>query len=342
MACRGSHIERRRGMRGPAARAEPSGRGGTGERPGSTAGDLVRQGILASRAGDHEEALALFRRALEEDPLFVPAWVASGFALGKLGRFREEIKACDHALALDPENVEAWLNRGFALGKLGRYSEKLVCCERAIALDPENARAWNAKGHTLGEMGRFEEELECTGVATTLRPRYVGAWVNRGYALLKLRRREEAISCFSRALSIYPGFVAAWVQKGIALCELGKFREAVSCFARAEESRPLSGPRNLYWKGLALSRAGQRRDAVRILESVVAQDPRHVDAWIELSNCHFLSGDIEESVRCFMVAYDLDRESIRDCLSRAVTLLREGRREEGLRALSEALGILVR
>lgn len=309
---------------------------------GAVARELTREGILASRNGRHADALALFSRALQEDPTYVPAWVASGFALGKLGRFREEIKACDQALALDPQNVEAWINRGFALGKLLRFSEKLVCCERAIQLDPSNARAWNARGHTLGELGRFEDELTCTAIATSLRPRYVGAWVNRGYAFLKLRRFGEALECFSRALSIYPGFSSAWILKGIASCELGRFRDAVSCFARAEESRPLSGARNLYWKGLALSRTGMRKDAIRILEGVVREDPRHVDAWIELSNCYFLTGEIEESVRCFMVAYGLDKESIRDCLSRAVTLLKEGRKEEGLRSLSDALGILVR
>jgi len=304
--------------------------------------ELTRKAINASRKGRHEEALALLAGALEADPTFVPAWVASGFALGKLGRFREEIKACDQALALDPENVEAWLNRGFAMGKLLRFSEKLLCCEKAIELDPSSARAWNERGHALGELGRFEEELTCTAIATSLRPRYVGAWVNRGYALLKLKRREEALSCLSKALAIYPGFSAAWVLRGIAYCEIGKFREALSCFARAEESRPLTGSRNLYWKGLALSRAGMRREAIRILERVVRDTPRHVDAWIELSNCYFLSGEIEESVRCFMVAYDLDRESIRDCLSRAVRLLREGKKEEGLRSLSEVFGILVR
>jgi superkiller protein 3 len=330
----------------------PGQEGGDGTLPGdahsgresgtAVARELTREGILASRKGRHEEALALFSEALQQDPTYVPAWVASGFALGKLGRFREEIKACDQALALDPANVEAWINRGFALGKLLRFSEKLVCCEKAIQLDPSNARAWNARGHTLGELGRFEDELTCTAIATSLRPRYVGAWVNRGYAFLKLRRFEEALSCFSQALSIYPGFSSAWTLKGIAFCELRRFRDAVSCFTRAEESRPFSGSRNLYWKGLALSRTGRREEAISILERVIREDPRHVDAWIELSNCYFLSGAIEESVRCFMVAYGLDKESIRDCLSRAVRLLKEGRKEEGLRSLSEALGILVR
>jgi len=303
---------------------------------------LTREGMRLSRLGRHSEALDLFTQALTIDPTYTPAWVASGFALGKLGRYKEEIKACDQALALDPTLVDAWINRGFALGKLSRFSEKLVCCERAIVLDPSSAQAWNARGHTLGELGRFEEELTCTEIATSLRPRYVGAWVNRGYALMKLRRFREAVSAYIRALEVYPRFASAWINMGIACCHMGDYARAASCFEEAERIRPLMNVRDLYWKGVALSRSGRRKEAIAILSKVVREDPRHAETWIELSNCHFMVGEIEESVRCFMVAYGIDKQDIRDSLSRAVTLLREGKKDEGVRCLSQALGILLR
>jgi len=53
-------------------------------------------------------------------------------------------------------------------------------------------------------------------------------------------------------------------------------------------------------------------------------------------------GEIEDSVRCFMVAYGIDKHDIKACLSQAGMLLREGNKEEGLRCLSQAFGILLR
>jgi len=313
-----------------------------GEEDRPDAAVLTREGISLSRKGRHAEALDRFTRALQESPTYIPAWVASGFALGKLGRYKEEIKACDQALALDSHLVEAWINRGFALGKLSRFSEKLVCCERAIVLSPSSAQAWNARGHTLGELGRYEEELTCTQIATSLRPRYLGAWVNQGYALMKLKRPREAVTAFTRALEIFPGFASAWINMGIAYCQMGKYKKALECFRKAEEIKPFTHTRNLYWKGVALSHSGQCREAIAILSKVAEEDTRHVETWIELSNCHFMVGEMEESVRCFMVAYGIDKQDIRNCLSQAVALLREGKREEGLHCRSQAFGILLR
>src|SRR5690606_33522628 len=110
-----------------------------------------------------------------------------------------------------------------------------------------------------------EEELTCTEIATSLRPRYLGAWVNRGYALMKLNRFREAVSAYTRALEIFPGFAAAWVNMAIAYCHMEEFARAVSCFYEAELLRPLENPRSLYWKGVALSRSGRRREAIAVL-----------------------------------------------------------------------------
>jgi len=62
---------------GPVAGYPEEGRGSGPE-------DLTREGMRLSRHGRHAEALELVGRALNEDPTYIPAWVASGFALGKL------------------------------------------------------------------------------------------------------------------------------------------------------------------------------------------------------------------------------------------------------------------
>jgi len=204
------------------------------------------------------------------------------------------------------------------------------------------ASAWSARGHALGELGRYEEELASTERAVSLRPRYLGAWVNRGYALLKLKRYREAQASFTRALEIFPGYAAAWTNKGITHCHVGEYAQALACFAEAERLRPAGMRRVRYWKALALAQCGHHREAVTLLEEVVRDNPRHAEAWVVLSNCHFLQGRLEESVRCFMVAYGIDRRDIQSCMVRGVGLLRDGKKDEALHCFSQAFGILLR
>lgn len=304
--------------------------------------DFTAEGIRLSRQGRFHDALRWFSRALKEKPEYPPALVAMGFALGKMGKYEEEIEICDRVLALDETLLDAWIARGFALGKLSRFREKIACLDRALEIDPNCSRAWNARGHAFGELGAFAEEVACSEKALSLRPRYLNAWVNLGYALLKLKHYREARIAFVQALQIYPGHAAAWTNLGITHCHLGEYTLAVSCLREAERLRPQTGSRALYWKGLALSQTGRHSEAIPCLEKVVEGEPRHAEAWIVLSNSHFLMGHMEDSVRCFMVAYGIDKKDLRDCVVRGVTLLREGKREEAMHCLSQVIGILRR
>ena len=190
-------------------------------------------------------------------------------------------------------------------------------------------------------LGRFEEELACCTRATDLRPRYIGAWVNAGHAHIQLKNYPEAVQALNRAIQVYPRYAAAWVNKGIALCGLHEYHAAVECFETAGQELPGSR-RVLYWKGLALSRTGRYQEAVTCLSTLVSRDPGYADAWVILSNCHFMLGNLDESVRSFMTAYGIDKNDIRDLVKKGIISWRQGNSPEALRCMSGVFGILLR
>jgi tetratricopeptide (TPR) repeat protein len=98
----------------------------------------------------------------------------------------------------------------------------------------------------------------------------------------------------------------------------------------------------MYWKGLALSRLGKYTEALDCLEKVLSHDPKNADAWVVASNCHFMLGNLEDSGHAFMVAYDIDKRDIRDIVSKGISLMRSGKKREGLECMSGVFGILLR
>jgi tetratricopeptide (TPR) repeat protein len=158
---------------------------------------------------------------------------------------------------------------------------------------------------------------------------------------MQLRRYREAISSFNRALRIFPDYCSAWINKGISYCLAGDNDRAVSCFDRAERICTVS-PRTLYWKGLALSRLGRYKESIDCMSLVIKQDTHYADAWIILSNCHFMLGNLDESGRCFMIAYGIDKKDIRNLVSKGMNHMRQGDRREALRCMSGVFGILLR
>ena len=155
--------------------------------------DLVAQGNALERAGQHEQALARFDRALDADETCSDAWYNKARVFVGLGRDREALECCDRALGHDPGNGEAWYTSALALSNTGRFSEAetrylraMDCFDATLASGPSNSEAWRAKGNVLAKLGR----------------------------------REEAIACFDRALAIDPQDTESWYQKGLATAQL--------------------------------------------------------------------------------------------------------------------------
>jgi superkiller protein 3 len=158
---------------------------------------------------------------------------------------------------------------------------------------------------------------------------------------MQLKRYPEAIASFSHALRIYPDYCSAWTNKGVSHCFIGEYDEAVTCLSRAGAVCPAS-PRILYWKGLALSRLGQYAEALDCLGEALANDPQNADAWVVMSNCHFMLGNLEESGHAFMVAYDIDKRDITELVAKGISLMRFGKKREALECMSGVFGILLR
>ena len=72
-------------------------------------------GILITRAGEVEEGISLFRKALEIDPMHHPARNNLGAALAKSGRIREAATQFSTVLESDPGNPDARRNLKKAL-----------------------------------------------------------------------------------------------------------------------------------------------------------------------------------------------------------------------------------
>jgi tetratricopeptide (TPR) repeat protein len=165
--------------------------------------------------------------------------------------------------------------------------------------------------------------------------------VNIGHTYLRFRKYREAIRAFNKAIQIYPHYTAAWVNKGVALCRLGEYNAAIDCFDWERDKTPC-GLREHYWKGLALSKTGQYDKAIRCLSKVVEKDDRYADAWVILSNCHFMLGNLDESGRCFMIAYGIDKKDIKEIVKKGIICWRQGNNREALQYMSSVFGILLR
>ena len=103
----------------------------------------VNRGILFMRGGQHDRAMADYRKGLVIAPGMPEAEINLGAALYYLGRFEEAVAALDRGIAV--ENIvaraAAYYNRAIALEQLGRVEQAYSDYKTALRLDPDLAPA---------------------------------------------------------------------------------------------------------------------------------------------------------------------------------------------------------
>lgn len=154
---------------------------------------------------DNQKSAAIDESTLE----LVESWFNLGLKQASAGDFNEAVVSWEKALELNPNLVEAWHNRGSALGRLGNYQQALKSFEQALKIAPQNAQAWNDLAHTFYQLQQWQEAIASWDKAISIVPSNHQFWYNRGCSLERLQQNNEAIASYEKALEIKPDFLLA-------------------------------------------------------------------------------------------------------------------------------------
>ncbi len=137
-----------------------------------------------------------------------------GYQLKLAGDLEQAIKEFQRALEINPSRDNSHFNIAACQEKLGRHEQALQSYKRELTVDPKDDDIPYRLGRVLLRLRRFEEALVHLDQALEKREDYADVQEMRGWALKQLGRKEEAITAFSAALLEDPEQEGA--RKGLA------------------------------------------------------------------------------------------------------------------------------
>ena len=234
-----------------------------------------RDGLMKSRAGDREGALAALDRAIALDPELADAVMTRAEVLDSLGRTEEAREGYERARRIWSDmpsgaadrryvfrrrgkfafEIEAYelvrtnvrskilpqLAHGNALLAIGKAAKALDSYERALKVDPKQNQTLALKGEALSALGRYEEAIQLFDSVLAANPRDVETLNARGIARLALGRLAEANEDWGNQLAALPPTSSA--ARGCVAMRLGNHSVAHAEFGLAHAKEP----GNSYW-----------------------------------------------------------------------------------------------
>jgi len=207
---------------------------------------------LRNRQG-HEQAIALFDKALEKDQNFVLAHYGLGVSLYATNNRWKASGEFRKAVQLDPNFADGYKWLGDLLVNSPRriYDQAIQAYQKAVELSPDHADAFVGLGDARQAKGQYDEAIAEYRKALALEPE--NARVHYGLGKIYYNEKQlyhEAVAEYERAIQLDPKFIEAHLSLGELFEEKGLYQQAIARYTHALSIEPRH-PGAMY--GLALA-----------------------------------------------------------------------------------------
>ena len=301
--------------------------------------DALHQfGVLAYQNGNHDVAVDLVKRAIDQAPANATYYNTLGGALLAIGCVAEAVAAFESALRISPDSIETRNNLANALQTQGKLDEAISIFRSILETVPNDADVQNNLGHALQIRGEFDEAIHHFRIAREARPNDALILSHLGNALCSRGVYKEAVEVCEQATALSPDSPIAHTNLGNALLKLARLDEAVQAYrqavAIANDIPDIH--KNL---GIAYHMLGRWDEASACFAKALELNPNE-DIHAALGESYYARGKLEEAVQAFRQALDLkpDDYTTRYALGAALNDL--GRHTEGLAAMAAGPGLV--
>jgi tetratricopeptide (TPR) repeat protein len=158
------------------------------------------------RAGQFEQAEAIYRELLRQDPDDVTVSRLFGVLALDAGNYRNAAVLLRQAVKLAPDFQAAWIDLCRAQTELHELDDAIASAERAIQLEPGRAGGYIALGNALARTNRTDDAIAAYRRASEIRPDNAEIALGLGNVLKTIGRQQEAIAAYRAGIRLKPDF----------------------------------------------------------------------------------------------------------------------------------------
>ncbi len=312
--------------------------------------DSFLQAVGHLKGDRAEQAMAGFRKALEQDPYYALAHAGLGEAYRRQylrTRSPEWLAQAEagfrRATQLGEKLPQAHTGLGSTLLAAGSHEEALAAFRRALAADPGNAEANDRLAAGYESLGRLADVEEIYRRAVDVRRNCWMSYNTLGAFYLRAGRYPDAAQQFQRAIDLAPDSPLGYSNLAVVRLQQNREQEAAQLLERSLAIQPrVSAYSNL---GTVYFRQTCYSDAARMMESAIKLGQNNYQVWGNLAETYRMVPELADRAQgAFQKAIDLGREQLGHNPANAELWAmvanhsaRLGRRKEAVEAIGKAL-----
>jgi len=269
-------------------------------------------GRISIEAGNAEQALASFDRAIAVNPSFEPAYLAQAAyheahqekdkAIAVLKKYLQQVNprnkdvrqhliqlyvsTKDYAGGLaelekmleeNPGDLDAQLRMALIYGEKKEFSKAIDQLTSVLKARPAELKVRDYLGYLYEETKEFPKAIEAYQFNIQLDPSFPESHIHLGVLQYRLKKFPESIAHLSEAVRLTPKQPEPHIVLGLAHLQSDQFEKASQAFEEGIRHNPKSA--DLHFNlGTAYDKMNRFEDVVRAMETALSLDPHHADA----------------------------------------------------------------
>ena len=196
---------------------------------------FVKNGHTAFISGNNENAIALYKKALELSSEDERIYYNIGLIVLRQKKIDKAMEFFEKAIRSNPKFIRAYLGiAGIYLLKkdIEKAREYYLT---AMRIDPDNALIYFSLGKVYNLSGKYGKAIVSLLKAIELDPRLLKAYSQLSFSYYMLKKYENCIKLSEKAIEINPRFGEAYFNIGSAYKAQGQMKKAREYFKRAEQ-----------------------------------------------------------------------------------------------------------
>lgn len=277
------------------------------EKPQDAESELFRARVLSS-VGRYAEARTFLNKLIEENPDFFEAWVELGYIAEKEKKEDEAIKAYKKAVSITPENpdvyfriaslqiqsklpddavrtmLDAQASPGLYIQAALRFANSKYYRQATAMLDLASKAGANpdeiALFSSMFKQESSKDPLDGLPALDAISPQsnlYSSALQQKIRIYLQAKDYATAHQIARDSRELFPERREIWGLEAYALVKLQEGPEAERLLKKALERYP-EDEQLMFSLGVVQDEAGKKADAMKTMEKIIAQNPRHFQA----------------------------------------------------------------
>ncbi len=207
------------------------------------------------------------------------------------------------------EQIRQQLKSGVDAHLRGNLAAAESAYKTVLSIDEKNVTAHNNLGFIYGQQGEWSRAVNHLQTATDIKPDYATALSNLGQVYYSIGETQKGLEFLERAVAMDDQDPQNWHNLARISLLAGNLQRAEYAWWRACYLQPDSLD---YSVNLGISIAAQKRfvDAEKIYKSVLAVNPVHFNALLQLGICFMLTQNYGNAKTLLLSAYKIKSKDV--------------------------------